>query len=139
MEKSISEIVGRAELPGGERTLAYRALRPLLCSACGAEIAAGTLFTRRSLAQESLRILPRCTECAPFQLLPERREMSPLLESLLAARPDGPAQDAHAAPASAPRRKSAMTREHDEKQNDEKLKEAVNSRLGPALKRKRLS
>ena len=58
MEKGISEIIGRAERDEGGSTEAYRALRALLCATCGANIAEGTLFTRRKVKGIGLRIMP---------------------------------------------------------------------------------
>jgi RNase P subunit RPR2 len=57
MVKGISEIVGEALSAGKSRVTIYRALKQLLCAACGETISEGALFTRRSLHGQGLRIL----------------------------------------------------------------------------------
>jgi hypothetical protein len=86
MVKGISVIVGEADGSDGAGVPIYRALRPLLCSSCGASIGEGTLFTRRALADSGLRVAAQCRECAPFTLRDaggKGHPRSPLLESLL--------------------------------------------------------
>lgn len=86
MAKGISEIVGETFGTGKSRVTVYRALKQLLCAACGETINEGVLFTRRSLYGQRLRILPRCQKCAPFSLRSnseKERRQSALLESLL--------------------------------------------------------
>lgn len=115
MAKGISVIVGEADTGDGAVVPVYRALRPLLCSSCGAAIGEGTLFTRRALADSGLRIAARCKECVPFTWRAgggEGYHRSPLLESLLtpqAGRERGRREPAEAA-------------------------ESVKKRLGPALR-----
>src|ERR1043165_4101636 len=85
--KSISEIVGHADSVGKSSFVVYRALRPLLCAVCGGVIEEGTMFTRRSLLGQGLRILPQCRKCAPFELrakTEDERHQSTLLKALLA-------------------------------------------------------
>ena len=91
MAQGVSEIVGRADGPGGTGVTVYRALKPLLCAPCGEPINAGALFTRRGLPGQCLRTIPQCEKCAPFSLRKgagEGRRPSPLLESLLTPRPE---------------------------------------------------
>jgi len=85
MVKGISVIVGKADAGDGSEVPVYRALRPLVCSSCGAAIGEGTLFTRRALADGGLRVAAQCMECAPFTWRKgggEAHSRSPLLESL---------------------------------------------------------
>lgn len=115
MAKGISVIVGKAFAADGSEAPVYRALRPLLCSSCGAAIREGSLFTRRALADGGLRVAARCRECAPFTLREgdeEGRRRSPLLESLFAPRAEG----------------EAVRREPG------RAAESVRERLGPALR-----
>lgn len=116
MKKSISEIVGTADSVGKSSVTVYRALRTLLCARCGGEIKEGALLTRRTLTGQGLRILPQCQECVPFILHSCMRNRSSLIESLLA-----------------PSTEEALikTRKH------EQTAEAIESRLGPALRRAR--
>lgn len=58
MKASISEIVGKAEDTRGQEVSVYRALRPLLCARCVAEIKEGYLFTRRKLG--GINLSPHC-------------------------------------------------------------------------------
>lgn len=81
MKASISEIVGHAENAKGREVSVYRALRPLLCTRCGAEIKESELFTRGELA--GIRISPCCRECVPFSLSTAKQLRSPLIEALL--------------------------------------------------------
>jgi len=142
MEHGISEIYGEGRGPDGRATPVYRALRELLCSACGAPIAEGGLFTRKVLPQVALRIMPQCRECAPFALAGDAEGVKPavgdagssdgvggelptgagakrskLLEGLLTP-----------APETATPQKPGRSRDAAEK---------VASRLGPALSRSR--
>lgn len=117
MAKSISEIVGKAESVGKSRMTVYRALKPLVCAACSEPIKEGVLFTRRSLFGQGLRILPQCQKCVPFKLRAageKERRQSALLEALLRAQPEP----------------SEVQRRHTEEE-----REAVERRLGPALRR----
>lgn len=72
--EGISEIVGDAVFPNRSVGMAYRALRALECARCGAVIAAGTLFTRRSTQPQNLHVWPQCRRCAPFELQPSGQE-----------------------------------------------------------------
>ena len=119
MAKAISEIAGLAEEVGKSRVIVYRALKQLLCAKCGEVISEGTLFTRRSLYGQGLRILPQCQKCAPFSLGATGGEApwpSALLESLLTSQPENQAGE---------------TRKRDTRSG----REAVERRLGPALRR----
>ena len=127
MEKGISEIVGRAALDEGQSTRLYRALRSLMCATCGAEIAEGTLFTRRRVKGIGVSIMPQCPKCAPFTLPAGKKEQSTLLRSLLAE----PTSDSS-------KREGVSTASASQAEDKEKnLKEEVRRRLGPALKRSR--
>ena len=125
MEKGISEIVGRGNLDDGRSTDVYRALRPLLCATCGAEIAEGALFTRRRVKGIGLRIMPQCPKCAPFTLRAEGKEKSALLRSLLAEQP----ADSSGRP--------NTSSEADSQAKAQGAREEVRRRLGPALARGR--
>ena len=90
MAKGISEIVGEASGAGDSRVTVYRALRQIICAACGETIGEGVLFTRRSLYGQGLRILPQCQKCVPFDMRADdeiERRQSVLLESLLTPQP----------------------------------------------------
>ena len=115
MVKGISVIVGEADGVDGAGVPVYRALRPLLCSSCGAAISEGTLFTRRASADGRLRVAAQCRECAPFVWsdgVGEGRPRSPLLESLFT--PQAGRESAGREPGQAA--------------------ESVKERLGPALR-----
>jgi hypothetical protein len=117
-EGGISEIYGEGSDAAGRQTPIYRALRTLLCSACGTPIPSGSLFTRKSIPQFALRILPRCRRCAPFEVTAEGRPEEPgpgLLGSLLSG--EEPEKNAPERPAG--------------------VDEEVERRLGPALSRSR--
>jgi hypothetical protein len=131
--EGISEIVGRAERDDGRRTDVYRALRSLLCATCGAEIAEGTLFTRRRVKGIGVRIMPQCQRCAPFALRAGKQEKSDLLQALLTGQT-----------AASPKRRGGSSGQisSDEAASGEadegkKVNEEVRRRLGPALKRSR--
>ena len=130
-EKGISEIAGRVDLMSGESALAYRALRQLLCSACGMVIAEGALFTRHKMKGIGVNIMPRCLQCEPFALKASKEEKSTLLKSLLAGQTALPS-------------KSPVTTAKDSSQNSSQRLEGeknpveeMRKRLGPALKRGR--
>jgi hypothetical protein len=97
----------------------YRALRQILCAVCGEGVSAGALFTRRSLSDHDLRILPQCQKCAPFDFQDAKEEYPHrpvLMESLLTPEPE--------------------ERSDKVQKRDINLKrEAVERRLGPALRR----
>ena len=117
MAKGISEIAGLGEGVGEPRVTVYRALKVLICARCGETISEGELFTRRSLDGQGPRILPQCRKCVPFDLRAadklERRQ-SALLEALLTPQPD---------------LDEVQVRKPDAG------REAVERRLGPALRR----
>lgn len=116
MKQGISEIVGKAFGTGQSRVTIYRALKELLCAACGEPIREGTLFTRRSLDGQGLRILSQCQKCAPFNLRStgeKEQRQSALLESLLTPQPE---------PSEVQVRHTGAERE------------AIEHRLGPALR-----
>jgi|SRR5205085_10848277 len=130
MEKAISEIVGQGELKSGKSTQVYRALRSLLCSACGALIAESALFTRRRVKGIGLRIMPQCQRCAPFTLREDKKEKSALLESLLREQSPDASKNV-----SVPSKRSST--EVSAKKEEKNIDEEVRRRLGPALKRGR--
>jgi hypothetical protein len=117
MKNGISEIVGRAAYRNGGSGPLYRALKELLCSACGREIVEGALFTRHYPPGQRLRLSPRCSECTPFDL-PERQR-SALIDSLLASE------------AATPQVRGAAETTREE------MRAKVERRLGPALSRTR--
>ena len=129
MEKAISEIVGEGNLKSGRSTEVYRALRPLLCSMCGALVNESALFTRRRVKGIGLRIMPQCQKCAPFTLKEDKKERSALLESLLRELPDASKN------VSVPSKRSST--EVSAKKEEKNIDEEVRRRLGPALKRGR--
>jgi hypothetical protein len=127
MDKGISEIVGVGGLASGGSAQVYRALRSLLCSTCGVEIAEGALFTRRRVKGIGVSIMPQCAKCAPFTLQAGKKEKSALLRSLLTEQ----ATDS-------PSRADVSSEVASPAQAQEKsLDEQVRQRLGPALKRGR--
>jgi len=142
MEHGISEIYGEGRGPDGRATPVYRALRELLCSACGAPIAEGSLFTRKSLPQFAMRIMPRCRECAPFGTAGEAGRVTPAVG-------DGGASDGAGGgtPKGAGVKRSKLLEglltpapEREGGQESERARdvaEKVASRLGPALSRSR--
>src|SRR4051794_8259892 len=87
MRDAISEIVGQGKLTNGRSAQVYRALRQLLCSTCGTEIAEDALFTRRRVKGFDLNIMPQCQKCAPFVLQQEKKEKPALLQALLREQP----------------------------------------------------
>ena len=87
MKQSISKIVGQANDTSGESVPLYRALRTLSCSACGAGIPEGDLFTRHALPEQELLLYARCRKCTPFTVPQSKRASSELLDALL-TKPD---------------------------------------------------
>jgi hypothetical protein len=88
MKQEVSEIIGDGMTAQGASVKVYRALRTLLCERCGGQIAEGEIFTRWPIAQQLLRIMPRCLACAPFELqeqdkTPTHPPRSTLLTELL--------------------------------------------------------
>ena len=142
MEHGISEIYGEGRGPDGRATPVYRALRELLCSACGAPIAEGSLFTRKALPQFALRIMPRCRECAPFALAGDTEGVRPAIGAV--GESDGTRGER---PKGVGARKSKLleglltpapetaTPQKPERPRD--VSEEVARRLGPALSRSR--
>ena len=115
----ISEAHGQGLLPDGRAVQVYRALRPLLCSACAHSIKEGELFTRARM--EGLSIAPRCRACAPFCEIPESSSArSTLLKSLLEPSPTPKKRAPHVAA-----------------QDQAGIRKEIEKRLGPALKRTR--
>lgn len=127
MDKGISEIVGRGELKSGGGRQVYRALRSLLCSTCGTEIAEGAHFTRRSVKGIGVSIMPQCQECMPFHLQVGKQEKSALLRSLLTEKSSDASLGADAST-------EVISQTHSAEKN---VNEEVRRRLGPALKRSR--
>ncbi len=125
-QEGISEMVGEGAGLKGRRTKVYRALRELLCSSCGTPIPEGALFTRETIRQFGLRLMPRCRECAPFEFEgvagPKRSKM---LENLL----DAPAETGE--------RPTAAETNGQAGGDSPTRHEGVASRLGPALARGR--
>ena len=101
-----SERAGEGALGTGERVDVYRALRGLMCSACGKVIREGELFTREAEPASGLPLVRLCRGCAPFS------GGGGLLDALLA-----PARGEESRPAAPP----------------VEAREKVLSRLGPAL------
>jgi hypothetical protein len=120
MKKGISVIAGRADLADGTSGSVYRALRSLWCATCVNVIAEDELFTRRKLGD--LRISLRCQKCSPFKLNASS-EQSQLIKNLLTPSPE----EIHG---------SAPTRPPTDRN---KIVEAVQRRLGPALEQSRRS
>lgn len=121
MAKGISEIAGEAFGAGDSRVTVYRALRQLICAACGGTIRDGELFTRRALPGQEIPVSSRCRKCAPFNFRTtpdDGQRRSPLLESLLTAPPEYEASENQQLDAGAGR-------------------ETIERRLGPALQRSR--
>lgn len=129
MERGISEIVGRGDLPGGKSTEVYRALRALLCATCGTNIPPEALFTRRKVKGIGLRIMPQCAQCVPFTLRNESAEKAGLLQSLLvespasSGKPDTTAHDSQT--------------DNESSSTEKSRQDEVRRRLEPALKRSR--
>jgi len=67
-----SLLLGPALQPDGSRTMAYRALKALVCGQCGAEIAVGRIFARHSrhlrAATGYLSSAPVCAICRPLRV-----------------------------------------------------------------------
>ena len=131
MEKGISEIAGRVDLASGGNALAYRALRPLLCSTCAAVIAEGALFTRHKVKGIGVSIMPRCGQCEPFALKVSKEEKSALLKSLLEGQNAQPSRN------SASTANDASQNRSKPQEDKKRLAEEIQKRLGPALKRGR--
>lgn len=119
MANGISEIVGEAFGAGGVRVTVYRALRQLICAACGGTIREGDLFTRHALPGQGLRIASRCRGCAHFTWRDDARAESDLIKALLTP-PAGEGKPEAGSPA-----------------RREEVVRAVMKRLGPALSRAR--
>ena len=119
MKTGISEIVGAGSGAEGGRVKVYRALRQILCARCGAAISEGELFSRRPYQGQAsgLRILPQCRECAPFKMQGDEGARSELLDALLTGTGESSSERVE------PQKGAAV--------------EAVEKRLGPALRRVR--
>ena len=117
MFKGISVIEGRARREDGAEVVVYRALRELLCSACGSPIREGTHFTRRVSAGGGLNLASQCRKCVPFEPVPEANEAprSKLMESFFSVQPADKPQAVRP---------------------DADANEAMLKRLGPALRRR---
>jgi hypothetical protein len=117
MKQDVSEILGEGRTAQGDAVKVYRALRPLLCEKCGREITEGELFTRWPIAQQRVRIMPRCRTCVPFEEMEEKKEeqpSSPLIRELLGAEP--------------------AVETAQEKPSKQEVASAVEERLGPTLR-----
>lgn len=128
MKQSISEIVGYASFASGGAGAVYRALRPLLCSACGLTIKEGNLFTRWKLAGQPLPISPRCEACAPFILQANESQSPSLLRALLS--PGEAGITSKISPGKSDGKKA---------EEQDKITDAIQQRIGPALARSRRS
>ncbi len=115
MKKGISSIVGQTTDAEGESIPLYRAERSLTCSACGADIPAGEIFTRRAPDGQRLRIYAQCRKCAP--LSQDEKKDSGMIQMLLS--PEG--QSAPAPSSNSEARQRTIAQE-------------VERRLGPALR-----
>jgi hypothetical protein len=83
MKTGISEIADEIRFSDGSTGMAYTALRPLICAACGDWITEGKLFTRRRQPGHSLVLSPRCQDCMPFESIAKVHKQSKLLGALL--------------------------------------------------------
>lgn len=99
--------------------IVYRALRQLICAACGGTIREGELFTRRALPGQEVPVSSRCRGCAPFTSRGSEKAESDLIKSLLTPTDGEPKPEAGSS-----RRREEVIR-------------AVMKRLGPALSRAR--
>ncbi len=67
-----SLLLGPAVQPDGSRTMAYRALKALVCDQCGAEIAVGQVFSRHNRHLRAttgyLSSAPVCALCRPLRV-----------------------------------------------------------------------
>lgn len=143
MEHGVSEIYGEGRGPDGRATPVYRALRELLCSSCGAPIAEGSLFTRKSLPQFALRIMPRCRECAPFRVAGDAGGVLPAVGDA-GGTPDGAGGESPEGPGAGRSKllENLLTPEPEKKaprksEPARDVNEEVARRLGPALSRSR--
>jgi hypothetical protein len=69
MKQDVSELLGEGTTTAqGASVKVYRALRSLLCEKCGEQIKEGETFTRWPIAEQLVRIMPRCRACVPFEL-----------------------------------------------------------------------
>jgi hypothetical protein len=84
MKQGVSEILGDGTTAQGAPAKVYRALRPLSCERCGGHITEGEMFTRWPLAEQFVRIMPRCRACVPFEFVEqdETPRRSPLINEL---------------------------------------------------------
>jgi hypothetical protein len=114
MKTGISEIADEIRFSDGSKGMAYTALRPLICAACGDWIMEGKLFTRRRQSGQGLALSPRCQDCMPFEPIAKVHEQSKLIGALLTPKVE------------------EKTAEH-----RTKSKELVERRLGSILKRNR--
>ena len=142
MDHGISEICGEGRGPDGRATSVFRALRELLCSACGAPIAEGSLFTRKSLPQFALRIMPRCRECAPFRMAGDAVEVTPAgggeqSDSVEAEVPEGAGAKKRSKLIDGLLTPAPETETPQKPKRSHNIDEKVASRLGPALSRSR--
>lgn len=133
-KRAISEIVGRARVADQNSGVVYRALLTIRCASCDELIAEGDLFTRHPVLAQGMPILPKCRKCIPFTLMSEdEKTRHPMLDSILS-----PPAGKSTAPESAPSKRSANSDARDQSEQ-ERIAEAVERRLGPALARSRRS
>jgi hypothetical protein len=143
MDHGISEIYGEGRGADGRAVPIYRALRELLCSACGATIAEGSLFTRKDLSQFAPRIMPRCRECAPFGMVGDVAGMSPSVgddgtqNGVEAELPKGAGAKKRSKLIEGLLTPAPETETPRQPERSRSVAEKVASRLGPALSRSR--
>ena len=143
MDHGISEIYGEGRGADGRAVSVYRALRELLCSACGAAIAEGSLFTRKDLSPFALRLMPRCSECAPFGMAGDAVGMSPAVgddgtpNTVEAKLPEGAGAKKRSKLIEGLLTPAPETEAPQPPERSRSVAEKVASRLGPALSRSR--
>ena len=131
-KQAISEVVGRALFADQNDGAAYRALRSIRCASCDRVIDEGELFTRHSVFEQGMLILPKCQECAPFTVRSgDEKARHPMLDPLLS-----PSTGKSSVPESAPAKRTSSSEAQDQIEK-ERVAEAVRRRLGPAMARSR--
>jgi hypothetical protein len=123
MKQDVSEMLGDAMTAQGKEAKVYRALRALMCERCGGRIAEGELFTRWPIAEQLVRIMPRCRGCVPFEFN-EQGENKPHTSPLILELLSGPRQD---------------EQDEAERPSQRDIECAIEERLGPALRWTRCS
>ncbi|MGB7924701.1 MAG: hypothetical protein WCF57_15780 [Pyrinomonadaceae bacterium] len=130
-KQAISENAGRALFADQSTGVVYRALRPIRCASCDQVIAEGDLFTRHSVFDQGMPILPKCQQCIPFTLAPEdEKTRHPMLDALLSP----PAGKSSGTESTASKRSSSASDAQNQPEQ-ERIAREVRRRLGPALAR----